>query len=178
MKKLLIAAALVALVGFGCAKAPGATNSSETSDGPTSYENAQYGFSLTIPKGVEMRDRLESTRKGTYLGMDVDYFASLRDLVRDAKPTGLASFYAVPPMTPEAFATVLEASNANGAVKVTSSEDVTVNGVSMRKVVSTTEMGTDKVHYLFDAKGATIIVSQILSEETEFDPIFATIAVK
>ena len=83
MKKLLIAAALLALVGFGCAKAPVATNVA-VSEGGKSYDNAQYGISLTLPRDVEMRQREDAVRKTKYLGLDVDFFASLRDLVRDA----------------------------------------------------------------------------------------------
>ncbi len=177
MKKLLIAAALLALAGFGCAKAPAAT-SGTVPEGGRAYENAQYGIALTLPKGVEMRQREDAVRQTKYLGLNVDFFASLRDLVHDAKPTNLAFFYAVPKLSTDDFAKALEASGANGAVKVKSTEDVTIGGIAMKKITSTTEMGEDKVHYLFDAKDSTVIVSEFIGQEKEFDPIFATIAVK
>ncbi len=177
MKKLLIAAALLALVGFGCAKAPVATNVA-VSEGGKSYDNAQYGISLTLPRDVEMRQREDAVRKTKYLGLDVDFFASLRDLVRDAKPTNLAFLYAAPKLSVDDFEKALVASSENGAVKVKSTEDVTIGGIAMKKITSTTEMGEDKVHYLFDAKGSTIIVSEFIGENEEFEPILGTISVK
>jgi len=178
MKKLLIAAAFLALVGFGCAKSPASTATVVPADFVNSYENSQFGISFAFPAGVEMRQREEENRPQKYLGIDVDFFASLRNVVRDEKATNLAFFYAAPKLSTDAFVTALEATNADGAVKVTSTEDVTINGIPMKKITSTTEMGTDKVHYLFDAKDSTIIVSRFIYEEGEFEPIFATITVK
>ncbi len=177
MKKLLIAAALLALVGFGCAKVPTAM-SDAIPEGGKAYENAQYGISLALPKDVEMRQREDAVRTAKYLGLDVDFFASLRDTVREEKAVNLAFFYAVSKMSTDEFAKALEASGTNGAVKVKSTEDLTINGVAMKRITSTTEMGEDKVHYLFDAKDSTIIVSEFIGENEEFEPILGTISVK
>lgn len=172
MKKLLIALSLVALAGFGCAKGPVATNES-----PSAVAN-DYGIEMTLPDGVEMRAREDKNRATEYLGLEADFFASLRDTVRDEKATNLAYFYAVSKISADDFKAALEASNATGAVKAKSIEDVTVNGIAMKKVTSTTEMGEDKVHYLFDAKDKTIIVSRFIGEETEFEPVFATLTLR
>jgi hypothetical protein len=178
MKKLLIALTIVVLAGFGCTKAPAAETGGPSADGSWPYMNADYGFQMTLPPGVEMRQREEENRPMKYLGLDADFFASLRDVERESKATNLAFFYAMPTMSTEDFAKALEASDATGDVKVTSTEDVTINGIAMKKVTSTTEMGEDKVHYLFEAKDKTIVVSRFLNEEVAFEPIFATIAMR
>lgn len=172
MKKFLLVLSIFAVAGFGCANGPGGT------DGIGPYVNSDYGISMTLPTDVEVRTREDENRPTKYLGLDADFFASMRDTVRDEKATNLAYFYAVSKLSADDFAKALEASNAAGAVKAKSIEDVTINGILMRKVTSTTEMGEDKIHYLFDAKDKTIIVSQFIGEEKEFDPIFATIAVR
>lgn len=178
MKKLLIAAALLALVGFGCAKGSAPAATVVPADFVNSYENSQFGISFAFPAGVEMRQREEENRAQKYVGIDVDFFASLRNVVRDEEATNLAFFYAAPKLSVDDFEKALVASNADGAIAVKSTEDVAVNGIAMKKITSTTEMGVDKVHYLFDAKDSTIIVSRFLYEEGEFEPIFATIEVK
>jgi len=177
MKKLLIALSILAIAGFGCAKGPGATDG-PSADGSWPYINKDYGLSMTLPTGVEVRSRQDGSPLTKYLGFDADHFASLRDTVRESKATNLAYFYAVSKMSADDFAKALEASNAAGAVKAKSIEDVTINGVAMKKITSTTEMGEDKIHYLFDAKESTIIVSQFIGEEAEFDRIFATITLR
>ncbi len=177
MKKLLIALSIVVLAGFGCAKAPAETDG-PSADGSWPYINNDYGLQMTLPTGVEVRTREDENRKTEYLGLDADFFASLRNTVRESKATNLAYFYAVPKFSADNFAKALEASNATGAVKAKSIEDVTINGIAMKKITSTTEMGEDKIHYLFDAKDSTIIVSQFIGEEAEFDRIFATITLR
>lgn len=176
MKKLLTILSILAVAGFGCAKGPVADGSS--ADGSWPYINNDYGLQMNLPTGVEVRSRQDGSPLTKYLGFDADHFASLRDTVRDAKATNLAYFYAVPKLSPDDFAKALEASNAAGAVKAKSIEDVTTNGIAMKKITSTTEMGEDKIHYLFDLKDKTIIVSQFIGEEKEFDPIFATITIR
>lgn len=176
MKRLLIALSIVVLAGFGCAKAP--VTNGPSADGSWPYVNNDYGLQMTLPTGVEVRTREAENRKSDYLGFDADHFASLRDTVRDEKATNLAYFYAVPKLSADDFAKALEASNATGAVKAKSIENVTINGIAMKKITSTTEMGEDKIHYLFEVKDSTIIVSQFIGEEAKFDPIFATIAVR
>lgn len=171
MKKILPTLALLALVGFGCA--PAAPSPAASTD--THYANVEFGFAFDHSADVEVRDREEKNRPDDYLGLNVDFFASVRDMVRDESPTTLAYLYAASGLTAEAFVAALEASDASGAVKVTSTEDVTVGGASMKKVTSTTQVGTDKIHYLWDHNGKTIIFSVFIEEVPQFDPILATI---
>ncbi len=173
MKKLLSSLALVALVGFGCASsAPAPTASSDAH-----YVNQEFGFTLDHSEAIEIRDREAENRADDYLGLTVDFFASVRNVTREEKPVSLAFFYAVPGLSVEEFTSALEASDPNGAVKVIAEEDVDVTngGVAMKKITSTTQMGTDKIHYLWDHDGTTIIASVIIGEGTEFDPILATL---
>lgn len=173
MKRLFAALVLLAVAGFGCTDA--AKNGAVAVDpDATVYENAQYGFSFAYPSTMDVRQREEEVRATQYLGIDVDFFISLRDIVRDDKPTNIAWFYAAPGLTAEAFSAALVASNASGAVQVTSTEDVEVGGLEMKKVTSTTEMGADKVHYLVDRDGTLIIVSVFIGETSAWDGVLAT----
>jgi len=171
MNRLLAIIAILSVVGFGCiTKSQDVPPESEAGG----YENAQYGFSFSYPTNLEVREREEANRATKYLGFDADFFISLRDTVRDVKPTNIAWFYAAPNMTVEKFTAALEASNSDGAVKVKSVEDVTVNGFAMKKMTSSTEMGEDKVHYLFDHNGTLIIVSVFIAEEETWGGVLQT----
>ncbi len=173
MKRLFAALAILAVAGFGCTNA-GSDVPAAVDPSWTVYENGQYGFSFAYPSNMEVRQREEDVRPTQYLGVDADFFISLRDTVRDAKPTNVAWFYGASGLTVKAFEAALVASNANGAVQVKSSEKVTVNGLELTKVVSTTELGTDKVHYLVDRDGTLVIVSVFLAEETAWEPVLRT----
>ncbi|NBS41899.1 hypothetical protein EBS80_04565 [bacterium] len=171
MKKLLATLTLLSLVGFGCIvdKAPVPVASD------TTYVNAQYGFSLDHTKDVEMKDRDEKNRATKYLGLDVDFFTSIRDTVREAKPVNLAFVYAAPGLTADAFSAALVASDPTGAVTVKLAEDVAMGDVTMKKITSTTQVGTDKIHYLWDDHGTTIVFSVFIGENAEFDAILGTL---
>jgi hypothetical protein len=169
MRRLLTSLAVLAVVGVGCVSQPAVP------EGTTLYENEQYGFAFAYPPNLEARVRDEELRQTQYLGLKVDFFLSLRDTVRDKKPTNIAWFYAAPGLTTDGFKASLEASDTNGAVKVTAMESVKINNLELTKVTSTTEIGTDKYHYLFDGNGTTVIISVFVAEETAFDPVLQTI---
>lgn len=172
MKKLLAVASLLLFAGFGCAS-PGTPSPAATQ----TYANTEYGFSFAHPTNDEVRVREQENRADTYLGLPMDFFASLRDLHRagETTPINLAYLYAAKDMTVPQFKQALEASGENVAVK--SVEDVTVNGVKLVKTTSTTDMGTDKVHYLLDCGGTMIVFSVFISENANFDPILQTLKV-
>jgi|GEM_PF-2044860 len=140
----------------------------------TEYRNEQYAFSFTHPSEMEVRIREEANRQTDYLGLPVDFFISLRDVEREAKPLNIAFFYAAPGLTVDAFKTALEASDP-ASVKVTSTEDVEINGLKMTKVINTTALGADKQHYLFDRNGQTVIISVFLTEEPNFEPVLQSL---
>ena len=135
------------------------------------YQNEQYAFGFTYPKNMEVRIREEENRQTDYLGFPVDFFISLRDIEREDKPVNIAMFYAAQGLTVDAFKAALEASDPV-SVTVTATEDVDVNGLKATKVTSTTAVGIDKTHYLFDRNGQTVVVSVILQEVSTFQPIF------
>lgn len=171
MRRFFAALAILAVAGFGCTKAPDAP---AVDPNATVYENTQYGFSFAYPENMDARQRPEEDQPTPYLGMETNFFLSLRDMVRDDKPTNIAWFYAAPGLTADGFVEALSASNASGAVQVKSTEDVTVNGLEMKKVTSTTEMGTDKTHYLIEREGTLVIISVFLSETSAWEPVLAT----
>jgi hypothetical protein len=169
MKRLIATLTLFVLAGAGCAaKAP----TPHAAEGMTTYENAQYRFAIDHPKEVEMTERAEDLRKTKYLGIDVDFFASLRDTVKEDKPLTLASFYVAKGLSVDAFKKALEASGPG--IKVTKIEDMTVNGVKLVKVTSSTEAGEDKFHYLYVHGGQTLVIGEFLFVHDEFAPILAT----
>lgn len=167
MKKLLATLTLVVLAGAGCAN-PFAK---------PAYTNDTYGFSMDFDANViEMRDRPEEDQPYTYLGLETTYFATLRlKETETEKPNNLAAFYAVPKMDAEAFKKVIEAGKG---MKVVSTSEETVNNVTLTTVVSTTEAGDDKTHYLFDHDGQTVIVSEYIYQHDAFAPILATLRAK
>jgi hypothetical protein len=101
------------------------------------------------------------------------FFASLRDTTRSEQPENLAYFYAVDAGTLEVFTTGLEASDP-GNITVKEITDVTQGGIQMKKVVSTTALGVDKIHYLFWKDTTLVIISQFLNENEAFAPVFET----
>lgn len=174
MKKLLAVGALLAFAGFGCAKpapAPVAVVAF-----PVLYQNVQYGFSFRHAEDIDVRVREEQNRKDTYAGKDADFFISVRDLVREGEkePLNLAFVYAFPHLTPAQFKQVFLEANPNAAVKDLA--PVTLNGVAMQRMVNTTDMGTDKIHYLLErADGTLVVFSVFIQEEDNLKPILETI---
>ena len=45
----------------------------------------------------------------------------------------------------------------------------------MKKVVSTTALGVDKVHYLFVDGTTLVVISQFMNENVAFEPIIQTV---
>lgn len=142
--------------------------------GWTAYENREYGFSLAYPNNLELRSRPGEDQETVYLGLPVKFFASLRDTARGKEPENIAYFYAAENVTLEQFQGALAASNApNTTIKETT--DVSQGGLAMKKVVSTTAMEIDKIHYLFWQDSTLIIFSQFLQEEEAFAKVFQTL---
>jgi hypothetical protein len=170
MKKLLAAIATIAVLGAGCPKAPEPAAPSE----PTVlYENREFGFSFEHVQALEMAEREAARRPQTYLGFDTDFFAMLRDTVRAEKPQNVAAFHAVPKLLTEDFVEALRKSGtATGEIKT---ETITVNRLTLTKVSNPTDFGTDKVHYLLDRKGKTVIISVYIGEDGPFDPVLKSL---
>lgn len=174
MKKLLAIVTLLALSGFGCAKSPSVPVEAK----PVAYDNAEFGFGFNYAEHDEMRERSAENRPDTYLGKPVDFFASLRDNKRvgETEAVNLAYFYAFKDLKPAQFKQALLESGENVAVK--SMEPVKVNGVLFTKVVSTTDMGVDKIHYLLERNGGLLVFSVFINEDQNFDDILSTFRVK
>ena len=175
MKKLLAVAALLALAGFGCAKPAEDPTAAFTQ----TYQNAQYGFSFRHPENVDVRVREDENRKDTYVGKDADFFISIRDLKRvgETAPINLAYVYAFPKMTPAQFKQAFLETNPDAAVKDLA--PVTLNGVSLQRMVNTTQIGDDKIHYLWEKADGTLVVFSVFSgEEPNLKPILQTLSVQ
>ncbi len=173
MKKLIAIAALLALTGFGCAKPAEdpAAGFSET------YRNEQYGFGFRHAPDINVRVREEENRKDAYVGKDADFFVSIRDVVREGEkePLNLAYVYAIPNLTPAQFKQAFLESNPDSAV--TDLAPATFNGVTLQRMVNTTQMGEDKIHYLLPrADGTLIIFSVFIREEDNLKPILETLS--
>ncbi len=165
MKRLLISLIALALAGFGCA-------GPVIPAGNTTYENPQYGFAFSYPKEMDVRSRDEGVRQTTYIGLPADFFASVRDVVRDSKPTNVFYLYAMKDVTVDTFKDALVKSGAG--IEITSAEETKLGEMSATKITSTTEAGEPKYHYLVPVKDALLIVSVFLNESAVFDPIGAT----
>jgi hypothetical protein len=177
MKRLLFALSLVVVLGFGCTQKKGelsVTPVDTKAESAGVYTNAQYGFEVALPRGVEAKPRVEDDRQTEYLDLPVDFFVSIRDTVIDPKTVvNLAYVYASPDLTVDGLVAALEKSSAQ--VKVKTRDVINVNGVEVTKLVSTTEAGEDKTHYVFQGKDATIVMSVFLNLAENFTPIIGSL---
>jgi len=137
------------------------------------YTDQGYGFGFNHPADFAVRERPEGKRAQQYLGMETSFFASLRDMEREEKPVSVAFFYAVPDLSVETFTQAVNDDESVG--EVTSTESMTINGLEVTKVVNTTPLDIDKVHYLFIVDDTTIVTSVFLDEEEAFEPILQTL---
>lgn len=137
------------------------------------YEDADYGFSFRFPGYMETHLRDKDTRAYKYLGLDVDFFLSLRDTVREDKPISLAYFYAAKGLTTDGFVEAIK----NNKDEVKSIEDVELGGVAAKRIVSTTQTaGLEKTHYVFERNESLIIVSVFLEEEKAVELVLGTMS--
>lgn len=137
------------------------------------YSNDEYNFTFSYGNDFNAKTREEDNRDFEYLGEDVDFFLSFRDVVSDKKPVSIAFFYALPGGDMERFETMVNDSDKAGEVKRTESMDV--NGIDVTKVISSTAAGTDKTHYLFKRGDVLIISSVFLNQEDSFEQVLETL---
>ena len=178
MKKIitLIPLLLIALTltAFGCQKFGGGAPKVNVPDGWTTYQNTEYNFAMSYPDNIEFNQRSTDQLDSTYVGMPAKFFLSIRDIKREEKATTLALFYSFSDMSVEKFSEALVASDP-GSITIKETTDVTQGGFAMKKIISTTAMGTDKTHYLFESGDNLIVISIVLAEEEAFRPMFETI---
>lgn len=158
--------------GAGCAM-PGLKPADEAPK-TAAYENAEYGFALEYPvPQMEVRERPAEEQDTTYVGKPVKFFASLRDLKREDKPVSITYFYAFDGVTFEQFTEALVATDPAN-VKIVETTDVEKGGLKMKKVVSTTAIGDNKIHYVWTKDAKLIVASQFLNEDAAFGPVLET----
>jgi hypothetical protein len=172
MKRFLLTLGILVAVGAGCFGQPPVEEASPT-DGWNTYLNTEYGFGFDHPTNFEVHSRPTEQRPDAYVGLDVSFFASLRDTARGEKTENVAHFYAAKDVELEAFTAALTASDP-GNITIKETTDIDVGGVAMTKIVSTTALGIDKTHYLYRRVDTLIIISVILSEEEAFAPVLET----
>lgn len=172
MKRLLISLCALALLGAGCfSQGPVAVE--PAFDVANTYSNTEFGFAFDYPKEYDVNVRPDDVRPDTYAGLDVDFFASFRDIVRDPKPTNIFRLYALPGETGDGFEAAILASGSD-TTEVTAREEVWINDIDMTRLVNTTDIGSDKVHYLFERDGVLIVISVFIGEITAAEPIIET----
>jgi hypothetical protein len=172
MKRLLISLLLIpVLAGWGCAPKPPSAPPEKTA----AYTNIEYGFAFDYPvERMEVRDRPNNDqRRSPYLGIDTDFFVSVRDLSPKAmgQAINIVNFHAANDL---GVADFIRALDQEPDVKIISEESVTMGEIPMTKVVSTTQAGIDKHHYLFSSKNSLVIVSISLTEHGNFEPVLQT----
>src|SRR3989338_11021703 len=165
MKQLLIACSILLLAGFGCTKpaVPAIQNAN-------AYKNMEFGFAFDYD-GSKYEAVPSIAREQKMYGLDADLFASLRDNSR-GNPFNIMNLYAKKGMTAGDYRRAVEASGPNNKVK--SQTEVTKGKIRMMEIVSSTDSGTDKYHYLFDRNGTTIVLSIAIQEEGTNTPMLST----
>lgn len=172
MNRIIAVMALLVLTGAGC------HNLSTTYDPEfetTPYFNEEFGFAFDHTADYDINERAQEHRPFSYIGLDVDFFASLRNLVIASSPESVAYLYAAPGLTVEQFVNALEASD--DLTEVVSSETTKTNDLQVTEVVSTTQAETNKSHFVFDRGGTLIIISKFLHTDEYVDPIVDTLRV-
>lgn len=167
MKQLLIAGIVFLLAGFGCAgtKTP-------TIENLATYANTEYGFAFDYDGAkYQVVPSIEKSRSQKMYGLDADLFAATRDTSR-GDPFNIINMYAREGMTTGDYVKAVESSGPNNKVK--SQMQVTKGKIKMTEIVSSTDSGTDKYHYLFDRNGVTIVLSVGIQEEETVAPMLAT----
>jgi len=170
---LLIALTLTA---FGCQKFGGGTPKITAPDGWKTFNSIEYSFSIAYPENMEVQDRLADKQDTTYLNLSGKFFASLRDVKREDGVSSIALFYSFKDLSFDKFSEALVASDTTN-VSIKETTDVTQGGIAMKKIVSTTALGADKIHYLFKSGDNLIVASVIIGEEEAFAPEFATMQI-
>jgi len=172
MKRLLILISTIALVGVGCFGTKSETF--ETDFIGATYENNEFGFAFDYPETMEVRTRPQEDRSYEYIGMNTDFFASLRDTTELEQPVSLVWMMAIPRTNIEQFSATLE--GADEAIKIKSIEEVEINDLTLTKVVNETAMEVDKTHYLLNTEdGLTIIFSVFLNTDEDIAPVLETL---
>lgn len=171
MKRLLISLCVLGLVGWGCPSPAPATPGEKVE----AYTNAQYGFVFDYPvERMEVRDRPDDeNRRSPYVGIDTDFFMSVRDLTPKANGAfiNIVNFHAVKDLEVAAFVRALD---KEPGVEIVSEESVTMGQGPMTKIVSTTQAGIDKYHYLFETKDSIVVISIALAEQSNFESVLQT----
>lgn len=145
-------------------------------DGWTTFESVDYGFSVSYPDNMELKERSSDQQDSTYVGLQGKFFLSLRETEREAEPTSLALFYAMKEVDFEKFNEALVASDQEN-ITIKEIVDITQGEIAMKKITSTTAIGMDKTHYLFQQGENLIVISIVLGEEDVFKPVFETLGV-
>lgn len=166
MKKLALALSALALVGAGCQ-----WGNVEPAFEGLAYENSEYSFAFDYPNTMDVRSREESVQPYQYLGLDVKFFASVRDMVKDTAPANVAFLFAAPRLTADEFYQKLEES---GAGDIQGPKAVKADGLTLHKFTNSTDFGLDKHHYLFDRGEETVIISVFIGEHELFEPLIPT----
>lgn len=179
MKKILTFLPLIlialTLTAFGCQKFGGGSPKVNVPSGWTTYTDTAYNFSVSYPDNLELNQRSGESQDSTYIGLNGKFFLSIRDLGRETeKVATMALFYAFKNVTVEQFTKALQDSDPDN-ITIRETTDVVQGDISMKKIVSSTAMGVDKTHYLFQNGEDLIVISLILGEDEAFKPIFETI---
>ncbi|MFH1253251.1 MAG: hypothetical protein V1664_02865 [Candidatus Uhrbacteria bacterium] len=159
-------------VGFGCQK----NNNQPKVDVPfgwINFESADYGFAVSYPDNFELRSRPLEQQDSSYVGLPGNFFASLRDVKREQNSVTIAAFYAFKDVSVEKFSEALKASDPDN-ITIKETSDLSQGGLAIKKITSTTAMGTDKIHYVFLSGENLIVISVILDEGPNFEPLLAT----
>jgi len=174
MKRTILLVVCFALFGFGCMRSSVPLQLTSVQTGWNTYVNVDYRFSFDYPSGMEMRSRPSEQQATEYMDLPGKFFASLRDVTREDQPVSIAYFYAMDGKTIDQFLEALKASDSQN-VLIKETVDMEKGKIQMKKVVSTTALGVDKVHYLFVDGTTLVVISQFMNENVAFEPIIQTV---
>ncbi len=179
MNKLLITPMITLLVlvsfGFGCQRGSNLPMTVPV-DVPTweDYTNSEFGFMFQYPGKYLVKEK-DADQTTAYAGVDMRFVMSLVDPTRGEKEDPLVFVYWTDQYTLEQFkqANLDIYVNDEGIEYV---EEVMVNqgGFEMLRLVNTTAITNNKIHYIQEREDGLLIFSVFLFEYQNFDKVFET----
>lgn len=180
MKKLLVLPILSLLIftslGLGCQKESEIPMTVPV-DVPTweDYTNSEFGFMFQYPGKYLVKEKDPEQTTG-YAGIDMRFVMSLVDPTRGEKEDPLVFVYWTDQYDMEQFR------QANLDIYVRDEgieyiEETTVNqgGYELIKLVNTTAINNNKIHYIHETEDGLLIFSVFLFEYQNFDKVLETL---
>ena len=174
---LFLITTLLVGMGVGCKQDRDVPpiNPAEQVTGWNQYENTEFNFAFQYPDEYNL-NRKDADQRTKYVGQDVRFILSLNDPTQGEKVENILYVYYFEETELATFKETLLASyGEEEGIEFVSEEVVNQGGLVITKLVNTTAIDTDKIHYVFEHEGGLLVYSVFLFEAEAFDEVFKTL---